>query len=242
MTFPAFILETSQISRTHQKTLNNPQSNSNSVEAEMTSFESSDIRLSDILLIFKTKLFLMFAVVFGTSLILLTLPSLAPILMASSRNIPSAFTSVFVHRNLTHLAASATLTLAALLLYSISNTISGKKSDNFIMLAIWLSAAAATLAFVNLAPNARLGGSSSLVSAFLCGVAVTAYINAYTEPTTRVKVAQITIGTVLVGAFVALNLNVGSSWMVTLHLTAFLYMAVMVLTKRFLSSFFSSKS
>ena len=207
----------------------------------MTSVKSSDIRLSDILLIFKTKLFLMFAVVFGTSLVLLTFPSLAPILMASSRNIIGAFTSVFVHRDLTHLAASATLTLAALLLYSVSNTISGKKSENFIILAIWFSAAAATLAFVNLAPNARLGGSSSLVSAFLCGVAINAYINAWTEPAPRMKVAQIAIGTVLVTTFVALNLNVDSSWMVTLHLTAFLYMAVIVLTKRFLSLFFSSK-
>jgi len=208
----------------------------------MSSVKSSDLRLSDILLIFRTKLFLMFAFVFGTSLVLVIFPNFSPILMASSRNVLTAFTSVFVHKDIVHLAASATLTLAALLLYSISNTISGKKSENFIILAIWLSAAAATLAFVNTAPNARLGGSSSLVSAFLCGVAVTAYINAWTEPAPRIKVAQIVIGTVLVAAFVALNLNVDSGWMVTLHLTAFLYMAVIVLAKRFLSSFFSSKN
>jgi hypothetical protein len=206
----------------------------------MSSIRTPAPRLTDILAIFKTKLFLMFAVIFGASLALLTFPSIAPVLMASPRNALTAFTSVFVHKDLTHLAASGALTLAALLLYSISNTISGKKSDNFIMLAIWVSTAAATLAFVNMAPNARLGGSSGLVSAFLCGVAVTAYLNAATEPAPRVRLVQIAIGTILVATFVALNMEVDSGMMVTVHITAFLYMAAIVLAKRFLSSFFSS--
>lgn len=204
--------------------------------------QTSESTQPNILSVFKSRLFLMFAAVYATSLILLAFPEFAPVLMASSRNIGSAFTSVFVHRDLAHLGASIAMTCAILLLYSISNSISGKKSDNFLILAAWLSAAAATLAFVNLAPNARLGGSSGLVSALLCGVAVTSYVNAWTEPKSRLRVVQVAIGSVLVAAFIALNLNVESSWMVTLHLTAFLYMTVLILTKRFLSSFFSDKN
>ena len=207
----------------------------------MNSEESSELRVTDILLIFKTKLFLMFVLVFLVSLILLGFPELSSMLMASSRNILSAFTSVFVHIDLAHLGASVTLTLAVLLLYSLSMRISGRKTDNFFILAIWVSTVFATLAFVNLAPNARLGGSSGLVSAFLSGAVVTAYVSAWIETARRTKIAQIAIGTVLVATFVVLNLNVGSGTMAIVHLSAFFNMAVLVLAKLFFSSFFSKK-
>lgn len=208
----------------------------------MNSEESSELRVTDILLIFKTKLFLMFVLVFLVSLILLDFPELSSMLMASSRNILSAFTSVFVHIDLAHLGASATLTLAVLLLYSLSTKISRRKTDNFLIVAIWVSTVFATLAFVNLAPNARLGGSSGLVSAFLSGAVVTAYVSAWIETARRTKIAQIAIGTVLVATFVVLNLNVGSGTMAIVHLSAFFNMAVLVLAKLFFSSFFSKKS
>ena len=208
----------------------------------MTSEKPSEsTRISDFFTIFKTKLLLMFVIVFAISSVLLGFPSLASGLMASSRNVVSAFTAVFVHKDLAHLGSSLILTLAVLLLYSLSNTISGKSSDNFIILAIWISTISASLAFVNLAPNARVGGSSGLVSAFLSGAVVTAYLNAWTEPVRRNRAFQIIIGTILVGAFVTLNLNVDAETNVTVHLSAFLYMAALMLAKRFLSSFFSKK-
>jgi membrane associated rhomboid family serine protease len=181
----------------------------------------------------------MFAIVFATSLILLGLPSLSGVLMASARNIPSAFTAVFVHKDLVHLGANLLLTLAVLLLYSLSNMISGKKSDNFLVLAIWIATVSATLAFVNLAPNARVGGSSGLVSAFMSGAVVTACLNAWVEPVPRNKAFQLVIGTLLVCAFAVLNLNVDPETNVAVHLSAFFYMAVLMLAKRFLSSFLS---
>jgi len=210
--------------------------------AGMTSEKSSEsTKVLDFLMIFKTKLFLMFVIVFAISLILLGFPNLAPGLMASSRNVLSAFTSVFVHKDLAHLGASLILTLTVLLLYSLSNTIAGKSSGNFIILAIWISTISASLAFVNLAPNARVGGSSGLVSAFLSGAVVTAYLNAYEDPVRHNRVFQLIIGTILVVAFVILNLNVDAETNVTIHLSSFLYMAVLMLGKRFLSSFFSKK-
>ena len=215
--------------------------NNQSNELGMNSKVSLEPRVKDILRVFKTNLSLMFVLVFGASLILLAFPDLASTLMASSRNILSAFTSVFVHRDLAHLAASVTLTLAILLLYSLSITISCKKSNNFFILAIWISTVFATLAFVNLAPNARLGGSSGLVSAFLSGAVITAYVGAWSEPVLRIKIAQIAIGTVLVAIFVVLNLNVGSGSMVIVHLSAFFNMTVIVLAKLFFSSFFSKR-
>jgi len=190
-------------------------------------------------MIVKSRLFVMFAVVFGVSLVLLGFPTVASSLMASTRNVLSAFTAVFFHKDLAHLGSSVLLTLAVMLLYSVSNMISGRNSDNFFIVAIWIATVAASLAFVNLWPNARLGGSSGLVSAFIGGTVVTAYLNAWTETARSNKVFQAAVGTFLVVAFVILNLNVDSRTMVTVHLSAFLYMAVLVVTYRFLSSFFS---
>ena len=208
----------------------------------MNSEESSDLHMTDVLHIFQTKLFLIFTLVFLVSLVLLGFPDLASKLMATSRNIFSAFTSVFVHKDLAHLGASITLTLAVFLLYSLSITISRRKTDNFFIVAIWASTVFAALAFVNLAPNARLGGSSGLVSAFLSGAVVTAYVGAWIETARRTKIAQITIGTVLLATFVVLNLNVGSGTMAIVHLSAFFNMAVIVLAKLFFSSLFSRRS
>jgi membrane associated rhomboid family serine protease len=205
----------------------------------MKSDPSEAFRALDFLAIFKTRFFFMFIIVFSVSSLLLCLPNLDAAWMASSQNIESAFTSVFVHRDFTHLIANITLSLVALLLYSISNTISGNGKDNFLILAVWTSAVLANLAYAKTIPYAISYGSSGLVSAFLSGVIIIAYLNAWTEPVPRVKVAQFAIGTFLLAAFVALNLDVDPDTNVAVHLNSFFYMAVLMLAKRFLSSFFS---
>lgn len=196
-------------------------------------------RALDLLVTFKTSLCFMFITVFSVSSLLLCLPNLGAALTASPQNIQSAFTSVLVHKDFTHLIANVILAFAALLVYSISNTISGTGNGNFIILATWISAILANLAYEKTMPYSISYGSSGLVSAFLSGVMIIAYLNAWAESVPRVKVAQFVIGTFLLAAFVALNLDVNPDTNVTVHLNSFFNMAFLMLAKRFLSSLFS---
>lgn len=193
----------------------------------------------DFLIFFKTNLCFMFVIVFSLSSFLLCLPNLDTILVTSSQSIQGAFASIFVHKDFTHLIANALLAFAALIAYSISNTISDTGNDNFIVLAMWISALLANLAYVKTIPYLISFGSSGLVSALLCGVTIISYMNAWVDPLPRVKVIQFAIGTFLFGAFIALNLNVNPDTNVAVHLSSFSYMAMLMLGKRFLSSFFS---
>jgi hypothetical protein len=197
------------------------------------------IRALDFSMIFKNSLCFMFATVFLLSSLLLCFPNLDPTLAASSQNIESVFASVFIHKDFTHLIANAILAFALLLTYSISNAISGTRKDNFVILAIWISAILANLACVKTMPYLSSYGSSGLVSAFLSGVMVVAYLNAWAESVPSVKAAQFAIGTFLLAAFIALNLYVNPDTNVNVHLNAFANMAILMLAKRFLSSFFS---
>jgi membrane associated rhomboid family serine protease len=183
----------------------------------------------------------MFIIVFSISLLLLFLPNFAATLMASSQNIPSAFTSVFVHKDFTHLGTNIILALTALLLYSPSTAISGKRNGTFIVLAIWISTILANLAYLNTAPYSRIGGASGLVSAFLGGAMTIAYLNARTEPVPRTKAVQFFLGTLLLVVFIVLNLNVDADASMAVHLSSFFNTVVLMLAKHFLSSFFSKK-
>jgi hypothetical protein len=200
---------------------------------------SESIRALGFSMIFKNSLCLMFVIVFSVSSFLLCFPKLDPAWAASSQNIENAFASVFVHKNFTDLIANVMLAFALLLTYSISNAISGTRNDNFIILAIWISAILANLAYVKTMPYSSSCGSSGLVSAFLSGVMVIAYLNAWAESVPSIKVAQFVIGTFLLAAFIALNLYVNPDTNVFVHLNSFFNMTILMLTKRFLSSFFS---
>lgn len=197
---------------------------------------AQSIKLLDI---FKTNLCFMFIIIFSLSSLLLCLPNFDAALMTSSQSIQSAFASVFVHKDFTHLIANVMLAFAALLAYSISNTISNIRSDYFIILAIWISAILAHLAYEKTMLYSVSYGSSGLVSALLGGVMIIAYLNAWAESTPRIRVAQFAIGTFFLAAFVALNLDVNPAMNVAVHLSSFLYAAVLILAKRFLASFFS---
>ena len=196
-------------------------------------------KASDFLMILKNNLCFTFIIIFSVSSLLLCFPNLNAAWTATSQNVESAFTSVFVHKDFTHLAANVMLAFVALLAYSISSAISGTRNGNFIILATWASAILANLAYQKTIPCSISYGSSGLVSAFLSGVIIIAYLNAWAEPAPRLKLAQFAIGTFLLAAFIALNLDVSPDTNVTAHLSAFFNMAFLMLTKRFLSAFFS---
>lgn len=143
---------------------------------------SEFLRALSFLTIFKNSLCFTFIIVFSLSSLLLCLPNIDAILMTSPQNIQGAFASVFVHKDFTHLIANVTLAFAALLAYSISNAISDAGNDNFIVLAIWISAILANLAYVRTIPYLVSYGSSGLVSALIGGVAIVAYLNAWAGP------------------------------------------------------------
>ncbi len=189
--------------------------------------------------IYKNYLCLTFIIVFSISLLLLGFPSLTSALMTSSDSILSAFTSVFVHKDLAHLGANVIVAFITLTFYSLSNRISAAKNGNFIIAAIWISTILANLAFVRTLPYMKIGGSSGLVSATMSAVMIATFFNAWAEPVRRRKAAQIVMGVFLLVAFVVLNVNVNPDTNVTVHLSSFSYTALIMLAKQFFSSYFS---
>lgn len=194
------------------------------------------IRILDFFKIYKSKIFLMFMIVFSLSLLLFYLPQVSTDLIASSQNIPGTITAILVHKDFTHLGINFLLAFAALLLYSLSSTISGIRHDNFILPAIWFSAILANLVYVIMSPNSSVSGSSGLVSAFLGGVMTFAYISAWNESVQRLKVIQSTIGMFLFITFIVLNLNTNPDINIIVHLMSFSIMVFLVLLKHALNS------
>jgi membrane associated rhomboid family serine protease len=175
----------------------------------------------------------MFAIVFSLSLVLLYLQPDSTALMASSQNIPGVVTSIFVHKDIVHLGVNLTLAFTALLLYSFSNIISGRRNDNFMVMATLLSAILANLAYVFMSPYSRVAGSSGLVSAFLGGIMTFAFLDAWTESALAAKTIQSIIGTFFFSAFIYLNLTVGPDTNVVVHLMSFSIMVFLVSLKPF---------
>jgi hypothetical protein len=83
----------------------------------------------------------------------------------------------------------------ALLLYSLSSIISGTRNDSFMALAAGLSAILANLAYAFTSPYSSVAGSSGLVSAFLSGTMIFAFLGAWAESTLSTKTIQSVIGT-----------------------------------------------
>lgn len=191
------------------------------------------IRILDSFKIYKSKICLMFVIVFSLSLVLLYLQPDSTALMASSQNISGVVTSIFVHKDIVHLGVNLTLAFTALLLYSFSSIISGGRDDNFMVLAIWLSTIVATLAYVFMFPHSRVAGSSGLVSAFLGGIMTFAFLDAWAESALSAKTIQSIIGTFFFIAFIYLNLNVDPDTNVVVHLMSFSIMVFLVLLKPF---------
>lgn len=185
----------------------------------------------DSLGIFKSKICLMFVIVFCLSLSLLYLPNLAIDLMASSQNILGVVTGIFVNKDFGYLIGNFLLAFITLLFYFVSSTISGIRNDKFLAMGIWFSAILANFAYVFISPYSRVGGSSGLVSAFLGGVVVLAYVSAYIEPVRSSKIIQSIIGSFLFTIFIILNLNTASDINVPVHLMSFSVMAFLSLLK-----------
>jgi membrane associated rhomboid family serine protease len=174
--------------------------------------------------------------------------------MASSQNIPGVVTSVFINKDFGDFSGNLFVAFVVLSFYSLSSTISGKRNDNLFIVAMWVSAILANLAFVLMSPaylTIHAGssgltyvwvlpttyGSSGLVSAFLSGVIILAYKSAWAEPVLRFK--QFVIGIGLFALFIVLNLNVSPSTNIAVHLMSFLIMVFFVLSKRFWTWLFS---
>jgi len=176
--------------------------------------------------------FLMFAVVFSASLLLLNFfPQFQPSLMSSSQNILGIFTSPFVHKDYLHLLANAVFALLAFIFYFITRLISSAKSnDKFLIVAIWFSAILANLIYVFISPTQNSGGSSGLVSAFYGGVITFTFTDALTEHVSNLKKLSFTLsGVFLLAAFVVMNINTSSDTNVIVHLTSFSISVFLVL-------------
>jgi membrane associated rhomboid family serine protease len=172
----------------------------------------------------------MFVIVLFLSLLLLYLPQTATNLMASSQNILGVVTSIFVHKDVTHLGVNMLIAFSALLFYSLASSISGIRNESFTIVTIWISAILANLAYVLIYPNSRVGGSSGLVSAFLASIATFAYINAWTQTVQRHRIVQSLIGTYLFAVFIVLNLNTSPDTNVIVHLLSFFIAVFLVMT------------
>lgn len=186
--------------------------------------------ISGLLRIYLSKICLMFVMVLFLSLLLLYLPQTAANLKASSQNIFGVVTSILVHKDVAHLGANMLIAFWALLFYSLTSSISGMRNESFTIIAIWVSAILANLAYVFICPTKTVGGSSGLVSAFLAGIATFAYIDARAQTVQRHKIIQSFIGTLLFAAFIVLNLNTSPDTNVIVHLLSFFIAVILVMT------------
>jgi len=175
-------------------------------------------------------LYLMFGVVLVLSMILLAVsyysPKIVESLKASSQNILGIFTSIFVHKDTSHLMLNMVFLFMTLLFFSFTNyncqRFNKKRKEVFTILVIWGSAIFSTLFYVVQVPNKYVAGSSGLVSAMMGTTTMFAFLNAWKQKSNRVKmVIHFIIALYLVLVFVIVNLTAAPDTNVYVHLMSF---------------------